>query len=391
LATYTEQEIQKALGDARALGMRVEDLASMEQKLRNGDESGTVTQPTQATQGLANTAGKTLGQLGGSYAANQAMSQGGTQAASQLAQTAAQNQAYNAAATAATQQAAPTVLSNAASMGALPMAGVAAGTLLTAKGLNDLRKGRTDNTPTGKASRVQTAISTFGFSEAARALGLGQTRTNVEDKKLNDLKKQGLLGADFNVVDEKRSTAQQLADIDKAGTVIPEANRNWLKTGDTKYLNGDQLQGYGDILKFDPRQNDQGLAVRRIIGDEALKRGIVNPNKGTMDIKADEDFNKYAEDIKAAQTSSQKLDELVALGKITKEQAQSLKGGVQTTLSNSAKKTTQTARRPQEVVAEEPVIENPVPVTEKPQVDLSALADAYKNVSNQNATNSSSF
>lgn len=74
---------------------------------------------------------------------------------------------------AAASQAAPTMAGNLAGMGALPALGILAGTALTAKGVNDAIKGREDNSNTGKAARAQSAVSTFGFSELGRGLGIG--------------------------------------------------------------------------------------------------------------------------------------------------------------------------------------------------------------------------
>lgn len=83
-----------------------------------------------------------------------------------------------------------------------PSAGVAAGTALTIKGLNDLRKGRTDNSNVGKASRIQTGITTGGLSEVGRFFGIGggknpdqQNRDQVRSK----LKEIGFLDDNWNV------------------------------------------------------------------------------------------------------------------------------------------------------------------------------------------------
>lgn len=72
----------------------------------------------------------------------------------------------------ATTAAAPTMLGNAAGMGALPIAGILAGTYLGGKSAYDMIKGRNDNSIAGKIGRGTLGIATGGLSEIARASGL---------------------------------------------------------------------------------------------------------------------------------------------------------------------------------------------------------------------------
>lgn len=99
---------------------------------------------------------------------------------------------------AVTAQTAPSVMGNFGSLGFGPQAGVIAGTTMTLKGLNDLRQGRESDLPT----RAVTAMSTFGGSELARALGFGKPGRDYADEqrdRIGKLKKAGVeMHSDFS-------------------------------------------------------------------------------------------------------------------------------------------------------------------------------------------------
>lgn len=78
---------------------------------------------------------------------------------------------------------APSILGNFGAMGIGPQAGIVAGTLLGAKGIKDAFEGKTDNSPTGKASRLQAGITTGGLSEIGRLAGLGGGKSTFDYKK----------------------------------------------------------------------------------------------------------------------------------------------------------------------------------------------------------------
>lgn len=100
----------------------------------------------------------------------------------------------------------------------LPTAGVIAGTALAAKGLNDLRKGRTDNSNLGKASRAQTALSTFGFSELARPFLGGKGKDQLaRDAVRKNLLKSGFVDDKYNVTLPDGSTYNIGVDGSKFG------------------------------------------------------------------------------------------------------------------------------------------------------------------------------
>jgi hypothetical protein len=84
----------------------------------------------------------------------------------------------------AAESAAPGMFSGFGSLGIGPQAGIVAGTALTAKGLYDLAKGKKGD----PLSRGVTAMSTFGFSELGRALGLAKPSTrDIAKKNTKDL------------------------------------------------------------------------------------------------------------------------------------------------------------------------------------------------------------
>lgn len=80
---------------------------------------------------------------------------------------------------------------NFGSMGIGPQAGIVAGTALTAKGVKDLIDGKKSDPLT----RGVTAMSTFGFSEGARALGFGDHKSTkeIQSDKWSDMVKEGKL------------------------------------------------------------------------------------------------------------------------------------------------------------------------------------------------------
>lgn len=171
-------------------------------------------------------------------------------------------------------------------MGLAPVAGALGGAYLTYQGLKDLKEGKTDNSNMGRASRAQTALSTFGFSEIARALGIGgfEESTNVEDKKLQALKDQGILPEDFQIVDEERSRQQQVKDLQKAGQEVPK----FLQTGKVEDLTPTDIQGYATLLERNP--ND--LAARLKDAEDALAAGAVKEGKGSITVDWDK-VNEY--------------------------------------------------------------------------------------------------
>ncbi len=176
------------------------------------------------------------------------------------------------------------VMSNLGSLGGLTGAGVGAGVLggiaLGAKGAKDLLQGNETKGGLDWASRATLGIATGGLSELARFAGLGRKpTTEVEDKKLEDLKAKGLLDPSFTITKEDRSRAEQLRDLEKMGAV-DEKKRKWLETGDEQYLTGQDLQGYAAFLEKDPKDVNNRVKL----AEDALRAGAVNEHHGTIDV-----------------------------------------------------------------------------------------------------------
>lgn len=114
--------------------------------------------------------------------------------------------------------------------------------------------------------------------------GLFEETTNVEDKKLQALKDQGILPEDFQIVDEERSRQQQAKDLRASGQEVSK----FLDTGDVKDLTPTDIQGYAQLLERNP--ND--LEARLKDAQDALAAGAVREGKGTIDIDWDK-VNEY--------------------------------------------------------------------------------------------------
>lgn len=172
--------------------------------------------------------------------------------------------------------------SNLGSLGGLTGAGVGAGVLggiaLGAKGAKDLLQGNETKGGLDWASRATLGIATGGLSELARPF-FSKPKTEIEDKRLEDLKAKGLLDPNFVINKESRSRAEQLKDLEKMGAV-DEKKRKWLETGDEQYLTGQDLQGYAAFLEKDPKDMNNRIKL----AEEALRAGAVNEQKGTVDV-----------------------------------------------------------------------------------------------------------
>ena len=247
----------------------------------------------QQNDGLAGLGGMLAAALGikygGSALSSMGKSVGGLLSSgtgSNLAATEAANTAWNSGAMAATDTAS-TGASGLGIAGLAPYAGVAGGLALGARGIKDLIDKKETKGLGGWGGRVTLGLATGGISEIARAFGLGEKpRTEVEDERLQALKDKGLLPADFQINKESRSREQQLNDALASGQTV---NQDWLRTGDEKYLTGQDLQGYAKFLEKDSRINDAGLAARSALANDYLKAGAVNEHHGTIDL----DENKY--------------------------------------------------------------------------------------------------
>lgn len=169
-------------------------------------------------------------------------------------------------------------------MGLAPIAGVAGGLALGAKGLKDLINDKETKGAEGWGGRATLGIATGGLSELARLGGLFKETTNVEDKKLQALKDQGILSQDYKILDEERSRAQQVKDLQKAGAEVPK----FLQTGKVEDLTPTDIQGYATLLERNP--ND--LEARLKDAADALAAGAVKEGKGSITVDWDK-VNEY--------------------------------------------------------------------------------------------------
>lgn len=128
--------------------------------------------------------------------AKKLLTSGGSEVASTAAQNAAYNEAaglasqeaWNAGANAASQQvaaqqAAPTVLGNAAGMGALPLAGIGLATYLGGNAAYDMIKGKKASLP----GRIVLGMATGGLSEVANKLFNRKTTKDYQREKWGEL------------------------------------------------------------------------------------------------------------------------------------------------------------------------------------------------------------
>lgn len=153
---------------------------------------------------------------------------------------------------------------------AAPVAGAAAGAYLVGKGINDIRKGRKDNSTKGKLARGQTFITSGGTSEIARGIMGGKNKDQKgRDANRKALQEKGLYDKDFNL---------QLSD----GSMV-----NMGRDGSKGQYNVDlNEQGIGDIIaSVDP------LAAIVSGGDKKRRNDLAgeltNAIKGSKDPRAE--------------------------------------------------------------------------------------------------------
>ncbi len=169
------------------------------------------------------------------------------------------------------------------SLGALPLAGIAAGIGLGVKGARDLFRGKETKGVEGWGGRATLGIATGGLSELARPF-FGQPKTRVEDKKLQDLKNKGLVPENFEIKDESRSREQQLIDARKSGNMAG-INQNWLKTGDEKYLTAQDIQGYAGLIEQEADPTKRMQLAQKYVDEYQKGNKLFDEHHGTIDFK----------------------------------------------------------------------------------------------------------
>lgn len=169
-------------------------------------------------------------------------------------------------------------------LGLAPFAGVAGGLALGAKGIKDLINDKETKGLEGWGGRATLGIATGGLSEVARAFGLfGGPTTNVEDKKLQQLKDKGILPENYQINEEERSREQQVKDLQAQGQEVPK----FLQTGNVADLTPTDIQGYATLLE----RNPNSLEARLQDAQDALAAGAVKEGKGSISV----DWDKVAE------------------------------------------------------------------------------------------------
>lgn len=176
---------------------------------------------------------------------------------------------------------APTIAGNFGAMGAGPQAGIVAGTVLTAQGVDDALHGRSGN----PLARIQSGISTGGFTELARPFGItGHKSTkDYQNQRTQDLMKMGY-------------TADQMKLRTGTETTHPGQKANW----DTKDLSNPlNLMGSEGMLKYGPDYlNKLSHQDRYMLTKYAIDKDYFRGDKGDQVLGADE-----LADIKANQES----------------------------------------------------------------------------------------
>lgn len=176
-----------------------------------------------------------------------------------------------------------------------PYAAVPVGAYIAAKGTKEALSGKKSDPLT----RAQTAVTTFGFSEVARGLGAGKGKTEAEDKRRDNLTKQGisLYNGDkgweekYNAVINPNFAKDFVGQDDKGNWV----NNKFASTRDESSLTGRDIDKYAAWSEqFGDKWNKASEDIRYKIGDEAVKRGLLREHHGTLDVNSNDEFNSFA-------------------------------------------------------------------------------------------------
>jgi hypothetical protein len=172
-------------------------------------------------------------------------------------------------------------------IGALPAAGIVAGTYLGGKSLYDMIRGKKDNSIPGKIGRATLGVATGGISEVARHF--------IKDGDQWKKEKRGLLGLQGegtyipqNLIDEmpsKGRSKEELLQIEKDNI----AKGGWGNTDFAESRNESSLKpmdivNYSAFAKNDPEWFRKPLDQRLQLAQKALDAGAVREHHGTIDI-----------------------------------------------------------------------------------------------------------
>lgn len=240
-----------------------------------------------AVQAAAPTAGASTGLLGG--------------ASAPVATSAATGAPATAAELGATQAAPGGLLSGLPSLGTVaPLAGVAGGIALGARGIRDMYKGEPESyanvakNPIGVGGRATLAIATGGLSELGRAVGLfgNKKQFKTEQRKLEGLQSQGVY-VPQSLIDnspQKGRSKDELIrrDLDP-DFVGRDTNGNWVnnkfaQSRDVADLRPTDIVNYSAFAEKDPDWFKKSVEEREKIAAEALAAGAVSEGKGSIKI-----------------------------------------------------------------------------------------------------------
>jgi hypothetical protein len=241
-------------------------------------------QPSTADQAGALT-GQVAGTAGGAYAGGALMGSGGAAASTPVASTAGTSIGADwAGAMGANSVAAPSVLANFGAMGVGPQAGIVAGTAMTAQGVKDLVDGKKSDT----ATRAQTALSTFGFSEMARLAGFGNRKT-TKQRQAEEIQQTVKNDDNYKKYIDQAKTNNPGGDknANVAGDFVGNASTGWTnnkfaETGNAADLAPEDIWGNATVVRT-MGKDWLGKATeqqRRAAAQELLNAGLIDPEKG---------------------------------------------------------------------------------------------------------------
>lgn len=230
---------------------------------------------------------------GAGWFANEAGSQLAQQAVNQTGQATIANATRTGASQLAPNAATPGLLSGWGSLGIGPQAGIVAGTALTAKGLYDLQQGRKGD----PFSRGVTAMSTFGFSELGRALGVGSPSTR-DIAKSNTKSLQNIGKDDANWQDYVQGMRKQY-DSGPTDPTKPFAGKygSWDEYKRAGLEASDLTGVYGNLKTFGPDWEKLSQDQRVAVTQGLINANLYDSKKGEVDIVNETEAKKIAQGI----------------------------------------------------------------------------------------------
>ena len=211
--------------------------------------------------------------------------------------------------------AAPTVLGNAAGMGVLPLAAIAAGTYLGGNAAYNMLQGKEDNSLQGKGGRVVLGMATGGLSEIARPFLMHESTRDVAKKHTKDLLGQS---DDANYQSYVQGMREQYnsAPTDPSKPFAGKYSNfeEYKKAG----LDANDLSGvYGNIKTYGAEWANMTPEQRTAVTQANIDSGLYQSKKGEVEIT---DANKAIENknnvLKGFQVGAQTQSQAAAQGAV---------------------------------------------------------------------------